>query len=248
MADTAVATRITVDLTVSRKQILMCAWCGAVVILLVGGGLLTAGLWPPPQPSATAEQMKAFYAENPFRIRLGIALMMAGLGLIIPWGASIAAMTSRIKDSSSAMTFVQVAAFGVATIIGVASVIGWGVASFRPDDVSAELTRGFSDLGWFFFVFDWSPLAVWYLAVAVAIFGDRSAAPIFPRWSAYLSLWVMLLSVPGGLMIFFKHGPLAFNGLFGIWIPLGVFFVWIIVMTALTIKAVNRLPESEPAA
>jgi hypothetical protein len=240
MSDTSFATRVTVDLSISRKQALMCAWCGALVIALVGGGLLTAGLWPPPQPSATAEQMREFYTGSPLRIRLGLALMMAGLGLIMPWGASIAAMTSRIKASSSAMTYVQVAAFGVATIIGVSSVIGWGVASFRPDDVSAELTRGFSDLGWFFFVFDWSPLAVWYLAVAVAIFGDRSAAPVFPRWSAYLSLWVAMLSAPGGAMIFFKHGPLAFNGLFGIWIPLGVFFVWIIVMTALTIRAANR--------
>jgi hypothetical protein len=56
-----------------------------------------------------------------------------------------------------------------------------------------------------------------------------------------------MLSVPGGVMIFFKTGPLAFNGLFGIWIPLGVFFVWIIAMTALTIQAINRQTEPEPA-
>jgi hypothetical protein len=246
MTESGLATRVAVDLTVSRRQVLMCAWCGALLIVLIGGGLLVAGLWPPPRASASAEEIKAFYAGSPLRIRAGLALMMAGMGLIMPWGASIAAMTSRIRDSSSSMTFVQVAAFGVATIIGVSSVICWGVASFRPDEVSAELTRGFSDLGWFFFVFDWSPLAVWYLAVAVAIFGDRSPFPVFPRWSAYLSLWVTTLSAPGGLMIFFKTGPLAFNGLFAIWIPLGVFFVWIIVMTALVIQAVNR--QTEPAA
>jgi hypothetical protein len=237
-----VTDRISVDLTVSRKQLLLCAWSGPLLILLVGGGLLLAGLWPPPHPTDTAEQIKAFYAADPFRTRLGLALMMAGLGLILPWGASIAAQTNRIKESSSAMTFVQVAAFGVATIIGVASVIAWGVASFRPDEVPADITRGFSDLGWFFFVFDWSPLAVWYLAASIAIFGDRSATPIYPRWSAYLGVWVTMLSAPGGVVIFFKTGPLAFNGLFGIWIPLGVFFVWIIVMTALTIQAINREP------
>jgi hypothetical protein len=247
MAEAATATRVNVGLTVSQKQVLMCAWCGALMLLLVGGGLLTAGLWPPPQPSASAEQMKAFFTHNPVRIRLGLALMMTGQGLLMPWGASITVMTSRIKHSSSVMTFVQIAAIGVATIIGVASMISWGVASFRPDDVTAELTRGFSDLGWFFFVFDWSPLAVWYLAVAVAIFGDRSTGPIYPRWSAYLGLWVALLSAPGGLMIFFKHGPLAFNGLFSIWIPLGVFFVWITVMSVLTIQAIKRLPAWEPA-
>jgi hypothetical protein len=249
MAQSRLATRVTVDLTVTRKQLLMCAWCGALVIVLIGGGLLLAGLWPPPRPTETAEQIKAFYAGDPTRIRSGLALMMAGMGLIMPWGASIAAQTSRIRSSSSAMTFVQVAAFGIATIIGVASVVAWSVASFRPDEVSPDVTRGFSDLGWFFFVFDWSPLFVWYLAVALAILGDRSDSPIFPRWAAYLSLWVAILSVPGGLMIFFKSGPLAFKGIFAIWIPLGVFFIWIVVMTALVIQATNRTePHGSPGA
>ncbi|HEY1973794.1 MAG TPA: hypothetical protein VGH89_37995 [Pseudonocardia sp.] len=240
MTDVNLAARDTIDLSISRRQQLLCAWCGVLVIVLIGGGLLIAGLWPPTRPSDSAEQIRAFYAGNPVRIRLGLALMMAGLGLIMPWGASIAAQTSRIRTSSSVLTFVQVAAFGVATIIGVASVVGWSVASFRPGEVPAELTRGFSDLGWFFFVFDWSPLFVWYLAVALAIFGDRGESPVLPRWSAYLSLWVALLSIPGGAMIFFKTGPLAFNGIFAIWIPLGVFFVWIITMTALVIKALHR--------
>lgn len=235
-----VTDRVTVDLSVSRKQLLLCAWCGVGLIGLVGGGLLLSGLWPPPRPTDTAEQIAAFYAADPVRTRLGLALMMAGVALILPWGASIAATTHRIQASSSVCTFVQVAAFGAATIIGVASVIAWSVASFRPGEVPVEVTRGFSDLGWFFFVFDWSPLAVWYLAVSIAIFGDRSERPVYPRWSAYLGVWVAMLSAPGGVMIFFKTGPLAFNGLFGIWIPLGVFFVWIIVMTTLTIKAINR--------
>ena len=47
--------------------------------------------------------------------------MMAGIGLLMPWGATLAALTSRIRGSSVTITFVQVAAFGVATIIGVAS-------------------------------------------------------------------------------------------------------------------------------
>jgi hypothetical protein len=232
--------RETLDFAIPRRQQLLCAWCGPLLILLVGGGLLVAGLWPPPQPTATAEQMRAFFANNSVQVHLGLALMMAGMGLIVPWGASLAAQTNRIRSSSSVTTFVQIAAIGVATLIGVASVISWAVASFRPAEISPELTRTLSDLGWFFFVFDWSPLFVWYVAVAAAIFGDRDESPVFPRWSAYLSLWVALLSIPGGLMIFFKTGPLAFNGIFAIWIPLGVFFVWIIAMTTLTIQAVNK--------
>lgn len=240
MVESTVTAREGVDLTTPRRQQLLCAWCGPLLILLIGAGLLIAGLWPPPRPTATAEQMRDFFANSPTQIHLGLALMMAGMGLLVPWGASLAAQTSRIRSSSPVTTFVQVAAVGVATLIGVASIIAWSVASFRPAEVPPDLTRAMSDLGWFFFVFDWSPLFVWYLAVAAAIFGDRDGSPIFPRWSAYLSLWVALLSIPGGLMIFFKTGPLAFNGIFAIWIPLGIFFVWIVVMTALTIQAINR--------
>jgi hypothetical protein len=49
--------------------------------------------------------------------------------------------------------------------------------------------------------------------------------------------------VPGGVVILFKTGPLAFNGIIGIWIPLGVFFVWIAVMTVLAIKAIDERQE-----
>jgi len=236
MADIGLATRGTVDASVSRRQLAACAWCGVVTIVLIGGGLLLAGLWPPPPPSDGAQRIQAFYTANPLRVRLGLALMMAGMGFLIPWGASITTLTGRIRTASPALGFTQIAAFGVATIIGVASVICWGVASFRPGEVPSVVTLGFSDLGWFFFVFDWSPLFVWYLAVALAVLGDRDPDPVLPRWSGYLSLWVALLSVPGGAMIFFKTGPLAFNGIFAIWVPLGVFFVWILAMTALVLR------------
>ena len=225
---------------ISRNQQLLCVWCGPAVILLMGGGFLYSGIWPPPHPTDTADQIRAFYGHDPTTVRLGLASMMAGMGLLLPWGASIATQTRRIATSSSALTMVQMAACGIAAMIGLATFVSWGVAAFRPDEAPADLTRALSDVGWFFFDFTWSPLFVWYVAVALAILGDQSGTPVYPRWAAYLSLWVALLSVPGGAIIFFKTGPLAFNGLFGIWIPLAVFFVWIVALTQLTVKAINR--------
>jgi hypothetical protein len=72
---------------------------------------------------------------------------------------------------------------------------------------------------------------------AAAIFGDTRPHPLFPRWSAYLSLWNALLLVPGGLMAFFKIGPFAWDGIFAFYIPLLVFFVWLISMTVLMLRA-----------
>jgi hypothetical protein len=231
----------------SRKGELLCAWCGPVLVVLLGTGLILAGLWPPPHPTAGPEQISSFYTDHLTRTRIGLCLMMAGIGLLIPWGASIAAQTNRIKTGSPVFTYAQVAAVAVSTMIGVMSVVIWAAAAFRPDEIAPATTRTLNDLAWLFFVFDWSPLFVWYASVALAIFGDRAESPIFPRWSGYVGVWVALLSVPGGVVILFKSGPLAFNGIIGIWIPLGVFFIWILVMTKLVIAAIKRRGDaSEP--
>lgn len=227
-----------------RHGELLCAWCGPALIVLFATGLLLAGLWPPPSPTASPDQVTAFYSGHLTRTRIGLCLMMAGIALLIPWGASIAALTNRIRSGSPVYTYVQVGAVAVSTMIGVLSIVIWGTVAFRPDELAPETTRALNDLAWLFFVFDWSPLFVWYMSVSLAIFADRDGSPVFPRWSGYLGVWVALLSVPGGVVILFKSGPLAFNGIIGIWIPLGVFFVWIVVMTALGTAAINRRPES----
>jgi hypothetical protein len=225
----------------------LCAWCGPALIVLFATGLLLAGLWPPPRPTASPAEITAFYTDHLLRTRIGLCLMMAGIALLIPWGASIAVQTNRIRSVSPVYTYVQVAAVAVSTMIGVLSIVIWGTVAFRPDELAPETTRALNDLAWLFFVFDWSPLFVWYASVALAIFGDRAESPIFPRWSGYVGVWVALLSVPGGVVILFKTGPLAFNGIIGIWIPLGVFFIWILVMTRLVIAAIKRRGEaSEP--
>ena len=90
------------------------------------------------------------------------------------------------------------------------------------------------------FIFDWSPLAVWYTAVGIAIITDSSATPVFPRWAAYLSFWTAGLSIPGGLTILFKTGPLAYNGLLALWIPLTVFAIWVATMSVLSVRAIRR--------
>jgi hypothetical protein len=211
------------------------------MVALLGIGLvLLAGFMPPPHPTDSAGEIRSLYLDDLTRIRIGLCVMMAGVALIVPWGAAIAAQTNRIRTGTPVLTYAQLGCVAVATMIGVASVIAWAGASFRPEDVSPETTRAFNDLGWLFFVFDWSPLFVWYLAVGLAIFTDSDESPIFPRWAAWLSVWVATLSIPGGAMILFKTGPLAFNGLLAIWIPLGVFFIWIVAMTVLVTKAINR--------
>jgi hypothetical protein len=41
-----------------------------------------------------------------------------------------------------------------------------------------------------------------------------------------MSIWCAMIFIPAGLIIFTKHGPVAYNGLIALYIPLGTFFAW----------------------
>jgi hypothetical protein len=228
-----------------RNAQLICVWCGPVMLVAVGVGVVVlAGFVPGPSPATSAAQINARYLQNLSGIRAGMCLQMAGIALIAPWGAALAVQTHRGNPGTAIFTVTQIVCVAVTTIIGVLAPIAWGFASFRAGSQSPELTRTLNDLGWIVFIFDWSPIAVWYASVGLAIIMDRSEQPVFPRWAAYLSFWTAGLSAPGGLTILFKHGPLAYNGLLSLWIPLGVFGIWISAMTVLVIQGIHR--EAQP--
>jgi hypothetical protein len=233
---------------IGRRAQLLCIWCGPVMLVSVLVGLVVvAGYIPGPHPTASAAAIKDQYVDNLGGIRAGLILFTGGIALLVPWGAAIVSQTRRIDLGTPVLTQTQTISVAVATMIGLLAGIAWAVAAFRPAGISPETTRAFNDLGWVFFIFDWSPFAVWYLAVGLQIMMDPSDAPIFPRWSGWLSIWTAVLSVPGGAMLFFKTGPLAFNGLLGLYIPLAVFFIWIVTFTVLARRAINREAAPEKA-
>jgi hypothetical protein len=67
------------------------------------------------------------------------------------------------------------------------------------------------------------------VAIAVPILRDRRADPIIHRWVAYTNLWCAVMFMPGGLIVFFKHGPFGWNGLVSWWMLLTAYWIWTIV-------------------
>src|SRR5207248_2123003 len=96
------------------------------------------------------------------------------------------------------------------------------------------------DFGWILFLFLWPPFTMWFVAVGIAMLCDSPSSPVFPRWCGYLSLWAAFLTVPAGCMLFFKSGPLAWNGLIALYIPLVIFFIWLLGITYVWAKKINR--------
>ncbi len=77
-------------------------------------------------------------------------------------------------------------------------------------------------------------------AFGLAALMDKRETPIFPRWSGFFSLWIVVLSLPALVLPLFKTGPFAWNGLFAFWLAATIFGIWLIVMTRLLLTAIDR--------
>jgi hypothetical protein len=222
-----------------RQPQLLCAWAGSGAVILSALGLLAiAGFIPPQAPSAGAARIAHWYAGNATRIRIGLFVTMLGITLFVPFGTAIAIQTRRIENRP-VMTYVQIACVAIGALEGIVAMFIWAAAAFRAGHIDPATTRNINDLGWFAFMFDVPPFSLWVCAIGYTILRDPRPAPIFPRWVAYFNFWAAFLFLPADMMAFFKTGPFAWNGVLCLYIPVGLFFVWIVVMTPVLLRAIR---------
>ncbi|MDB5969655.1 MAG: hypothetical protein JWQ90_2105 [Hydrocarboniphaga sp.] len=223
-----------------------CIWCWPIgVVGFFIGFALIAGFVPPPSPAWSAQELAAFFAGDLTRIRFGILIALFASSLLLPFYAVISAEIKKIEGKPSLLAPIQ---FGGAVILVAFFQIislAWITASFRQD-VSPEITRMLNDYCWFV----WSTLiptySLQYVCMAIAGFMDKRAQPLWPRWASYMNLWIAITGAGGGLAVFFKKGPFAWDGLIGFWIPVLVFAIGMCVTTGLLLRR-YKLDEAQPA-
>jgi hypothetical protein len=204
------------------------------------GFVFIARFLPPLSPNDTAAQTVAIYQDRTNSIRTGLAVCYIGTMFLLAFGAGIVGQTRRIKGVSHAVTYFQLSSFAASILLIIIPIVCWWIAAFRPETRSAESIQLINDLGWMMFVVGFAPFVAWFASTGLAILSDTSELPLYPRWSGYLSLFMAFVMVPPVMLIFVKTGPLAWNGLISWWIPLTDFFAWFVVITVLTVKAINR--------
>lgn len=238
---------------VKRVTDLLFAWSGVVFVLFFFVGLLLlADFVPPPSPASSAEEIAALYRDRTDEIRIGAAFAFVGTMFFLTFGAGLARQTRRISGASPALAQLQTACVAAGVMVMIIPIICWWTAAFRPADRDPELILLLNDVSWMLFVVGFAPYVTWAAAVGIAILSDRDAQPLFPRWAGYLSVLVAMLQVPPLLLVFFKTGPFAWDGLISWWVPMFDFFIWIVVMIVLSIRAARTaerpsVPVAVPA-
>jgi hypothetical protein len=224
------------NMTVMRAFV----WSGVVLIvaMLVAQGWMM-GFIPPPAPSLSAKELAQIFIERQDGIRLGTLIQCICWSFWNTWAIAITMFIRKMERGMPVLTYASIANIGGGYVFFILIPMTWAVIAFRAESLDPATIQIMNDWVWFDFLFTWPPFALWMVIIAVAIFNDHNLPTVFPRWAAFFNLWCALLIFPAGLIVFFKTGPFAYNGLISFWFAFFVFFGWMVVMTVLTLKTIT---------
>ncbi|MCB5944262.1 hypothetical protein [Acidocella sp. KAb 2-4] len=217
----------------------ICAWGGPFCAATFGAGLLMAGFVPPPSPNLDAAHIAAIYQAKAGLIRVGMILSLFGITGYTALIGAISAQLWRISGISRLGPYLQLGAGAIGVLTVMFPTMIFAIAAFRPER-DPNLTQLLNDAGWLIIIPAFPTFIAQFGGIAAAVLQDQAPMPIFPRWCAFFNIWVAILFIPGGFSYCFRTGPFAWNGLLAFWGAASAFFVWLLVMTWLTLHAIQN--------
>ena len=229
----------------SPKVQRICIWCGPALMGVFFLGLIAAHWFPPPSPGDSAEETARLYQQHTDGIRICALLAAFAGALLAPPVAVISSQIRRIEGPFPTLSNIQ---FGLGGILGGAFFIipafFWEAAAFDPGR-DPEITEALHSAGWLILVSAIFPALLQYASIAIATFTDRREDPVFPRWFGYFNVWVAGLLIPSTLVLFFHHGPFAWNGIFTFWLAATVFTIWLVGTLVVCLRAIAQQEAEE---
>jgi hypothetical protein len=220
----------------------LCMWTGPLfcVMWLFGAGPLALFIFPPESAAHSAITTVHTYTQHLTRVRVGCAFMIFSSMIYCCFCIVVSLYTRDAEGHRPALFWIQMLSLACCQVVVMMIGFFWGVAAFRAGHVSPQVTQALNDLGWFGVLFTGAPFAMYMIALAGSIFLDTSEQPAFPRWFAYVNLFVTFFMFEACLIAFFKHGAFSQNGLMVFYAPMIVFFLWVVLMSVMGMRAIER--------
>lgn len=227
-----------------NKGEMACAWTAVIAMFFfITGWILCFGWLFPPPPSLGAEDIVNVYAQNTTGIRIGV-IMMGNFGgsLTVVFAALITVYMLRMRGPSPVLAWTQIACGAINVLIFIIPAQIYAATAYRLDR-SPEITQFGNDIAWMIFDMVVGPTQIQWLVIGFAILYDKSKSPIFPRWFAYFNFWAAFIILLNNMILFFKAGPFAWNGLLGWWPGAIIFCTWYFVAFYVVRKAILNARE-----
>jgi hypothetical protein len=190
------------------------------------------GFNPPMSPTMSADEVAAFYRDphNTTLTKISMVLFNWFCVGMIPFLALIVTQIQRMGHHTPIWSYAFLGCMaGGPTLLFTADLF-WLVAAFRPER-DAALTQLYNDIAWVTFAAQAGFLFAQCIFLAVAIYLDRRAKPIFKPWVAHFNLVVAAAFVPATFSATTLEGPIAWNGVASFWLKNGALLSWLFVMT-----------------
>ena len=211
----------------------------AVALMWIAAFFVFPGFLPPMSPTASAQQVATFFREHTARIRYSMILLNWFCVALIPILMLIVERMRLMAHRTPVLRYCMIGVAGAAPIALLTSTVFWLVAAFRPER-APDLTQLYNDLAWVTFTCGVPFLVAQCVFLALAIFLDRQADPVFPRWLAPFNLVIATILVPAAFAGLSKTGPFAWNGLWSFWLKNVAIALWIAVMGVVLGRALLR--------
>ena len=225
-------------------------WCGwscflFIALFALGWGVLGRNI-PPYSPAMPADELAANYRAHASTMRIGFAVGAFSTTFLITWAIVLFRVMLQMERGGKVLSYCQLIGGALTGLVPLFACIVWLTAAFRPEQDPA-LIRLLFDLGWIMIDIGFGITLLQYCALAVVALRDRRARPLFPKWVAWLGVWIGLEFLVELIMPHFRTGPFAWNGLFAYWVPFFGPFVWMCCVAYFMIKAATRLHDEHLA-
>ncbi|BBX63406.1 hypothetical protein MSAS_25800 [Mycobacterium saskatchewanense] len=223
-----------------RDGELILLWTLPVVgMVWLSAFVLFPGFTPPMSPTMSAERVAAFYREHQAGVRCSMILFNWFCVGLIPILILIVMQIRRMVHRTPIFSYCMAGCVaGGPTLFLVANCF-WLLAAFRPER-RPELTQMFNDLAWITFTSQVPFLIAQGVILAMAIYFDDPAQPVFGRWVAHFNLLIAATLVPAAFVGLTLTGPLAWDGALSFWLKNIAIAVWIAVMGTVVGRAIYR--------
>lgn len=219
-----------------------------LAIIWIAAFFLFPGFVHPMSATMSAEEVAAFFRapENHSRIQHSMILFNWFCVGLIPALALLTTQISKMAHRTPIFSYCMIGcAAGGPTIFLVANLF-WLLAAFRPER-SPALTQLFNDLAWVTFTSQVGFLIAQSIFLALAIYLDRQARPVFKTWVAHFNLLIAAALAPASFVGLSMEGPIAWDGALSFWVKNVAIALWIVVMGVVLGAAILRQRHGQEA-
>lgn len=212
---------------------LILLWTVPVLLVLWGSAfLLFPGFVQPMSPAMSAGEVAAFYRDpdNLARIRYSMILFNWFCVGLIPILALIFLHIRKMAHRTPILSYSFLGCVAGAPTLFLLANLFWLLAAYRPDRDPA-LIQLFNDMAWVTFTSQVGFLIGQSVFLALAIYLDRQAKPVFKPWVAHFNLVIAAALVPASFVgLALETGVMAWDGMLPFWTKNIAIALWIVVM------------------